>query len=99
MRIGRDVRMRRCNVDGCDNERKTKMYCNKHRQRFMRHGDPLIKTKVAKGYWEDIGCQAPECDRQAKIKGICTLHYQRDLRLKNKGMPFKYQREKEHEND
>lgn len=38
--------MRICTIDGCSIERKTsKLYCEKHRGRIRRHGDPTIALK------------------------------------------------------
>lgn len=47
-----------CKVDGCDRKVKGHGYCDKHYQRFKRHGNPLVvirNTKHTK-YDPDVMC-------------------------------------------
>jgi len=80
--------MRTCEADGCDAQLTRAKYCNTHRLRFRRHGDPNYRTKAAKGEWSGVTCSAKDCVREASVKGICTMHYSRNLRLKQKGIPL-----------
>lgn len=77
----------KCEVAECDNDKSHSKYCNKHYIRFYRHGNPNIRTKVAKGEWENVKCSVDDCDRNVRCKGICSMHYSRDQRLKYKGLP------------
>jgi hypothetical protein len=40
---------RPCAVRGCRDDARTKGWCSKHYQRFVKHGDPLITQKAANG--------------------------------------------------
>lgn len=82
--------MRTCEADECNEQLARAKYCNKHRLRWLRHGDPNYRTKVAKGEYEGVLCASRGCDRQANVKGICTMNYSRDLRLKQKGIPISH---------
>lgn len=71
-----------CIVENCGRPVKSKMgYCNMHRQRFRRHGDPFtvkqIKIHPAK-------CTFPGCDHPYESLGYCAMHY---VRLKTHGNP------------
>ena len=84
---------RSCMVDGCTNGYKARGYCNKHYCAWKRHGDPLIQTKVCKGYWDDTECSVDNCTRPVRTMGICSMHYLRDFRLKQNGLPMRYRDE------
>jgi 5-methylcytosine-specific restriction endonuclease McrA len=38
-----------CSVEGCDRSCHGELYCLMHRKRAERHGDPLVKKKLANG--------------------------------------------------
>lgn len=40
---------KRCLIDGCDNKRKAKGWCNVHYGRWVRNGDPLVTQRVRIG--------------------------------------------------
>lgn len=80
-----------CSVLSCMDKAIIKSFCRPHYMAWKRHGDPKVKTREAKGHWDGITCKVHDCTRPAKIKAICTMHYSRDLRLKQQGLPFKYQ--------
>lgn len=78
--------MKLCEAKGCEAQLTRAKYCNKHRLRFLRHGDPNYRVKVAKGEWDGVMCSAKDCDREAKVKGVCKMHYCRDSRLSKRGI-------------
>lgn len=82
--------MKKCEAKGCEERMLRAAYCNKHRLRFKRSGDPLYRSKVYKGEWKGVPCRVDNCPNEAKIKGICNLHYQRDYKLMRKGLPRKH---------
>lgn len=72
---------RTCTVDGCENRHRCKGYCDKHYQRWRKHGDPLhAQVQVSRrGTCEVDGCTSP-----IKARRLCCRHYQR---WKNHGDP------------
>lgn len=78
---------RGCAVEGCEAGHKSQGYCNKHYQRFRKHGDPLLVAKMGRksgGDWapapetaHDLICKVEDCDRQSRSLGYCRMHYQR----------------------
>ena len=82
-----------CKVDGCTETAIGKGFCRKHYCAYKRHGDPLFRTKVAKGHWEGMECIISDCVRPVRTMGICSMHYSRDFRLKQKGLPMRYRNE------
>jgi hypothetical protein len=84
---------RSCKVNGCSEIYHGKEFCKNHYLAFKRHGNPLIKTKMAKGYWAGMECKVNDCVRPVSTMGICSMHYSRDFRLKQKGLPLRYRDE------
>src|SRR5437899_1621435 len=43
--------MKICDIDNCNNPTRSQkaVWCAKHYQRFIRHGDPLVKLQAANG--------------------------------------------------
>ena len=37
----KDINLRTCSVDGCENKIKSNGYCSKHVQAWRKYGDPL----------------------------------------------------------
>ena len=77
-----------CQAENCEKIMVRAKYCNKHKLRYLRHGDPNIRTKVAKGEYKGVMCAAKDCDRDAQVKNLCKMHYTKNLRLKNKGLNY-----------
>lgn len=68
--------MKICSIDGCGNKHKGLDYCEKHYQRFKKHGDPLI-------YFAKKMCGVDECMGIYYGRGFCGKHYQRWVDHKN----------------
>jgi hypothetical protein len=66
-----------CKINDCDKKRNCQGYCNKHYLRWIRHGDPLYRSKVAKNEWKGVKCKILHCETNVKCKGLCKLHYQK----------------------
>ena len=62
--------MKACSVDGCDGKHKGYGYCDKHYQRFKRHGDVSV-------YFKKKQCSVDGCVDVYYGKGFCSKHYQR----------------------
>lgn len=66
----------RCSVDRCENPTKARGLCNKHYQRWLRHGDATTRIRYNNsGQCKIRGCTAPARSRQ-----LCQAHYLRWLK-------------------
>lgn len=81
-----------CAVEGCVSMtgNKTTIYCNKHLNRFRRHGDPRKKIRASPG--EFICCSVSGCEQKATRRGMCELHYDRLKRSGSTDAPKKITR-------
>lgn len=72
----------RCRVEGCEKARWARQpgrgYCAMHYRRWMRHGDPLVRKRVAVEAGQT--CSSDGCARPASTRGLCPGHYTRTLR-------------------
>jgi hypothetical protein len=62
-----------CTITGCEARQHARGFCDKHYQRFKKHGDPnwaFIKKT----------CSITGCNRPVSGKGWCKFHYQHWLR-------------------
>ena len=65
--------MKKCNIEGCEEQHKAKGYCNNHYRKFLKYGNPLAKGKGRKrGVCSLEGCEEPH-----EGLGYCNKHYQR----------------------
>lgn len=65
-----------CTIDGCNKKATRRGWCEKHYQRWLRHGDPLyINPNYAVS--KTGLCSMPGCIRKHLAKGLCELHYSR----------------------
>ncbi|MGH3777968.1 MAG: hypothetical protein ACRDRR_19920 [Pseudonocardiaceae bacterium] len=72
-----------CAVDGCGRWPMRHGYCDRHRQRWRRTGDPggaIAPRSPTRGL-----CTVPGCGRLDKARGLCPTHYQRWLRTGDPG--------------
>lgn len=62
--------MKLCSIEGCFIKHKGHGYCDKHYQRFKRHGDAQVRFKKK-------ACSISDCLNKYYAKGFCDKHYQR----------------------
>ena len=62
-----------CTIDGCENKRSSKLYCQSHHRRFKLYGDPL----ALKNHPQSGPCSVSGCKNNAIKKGLCDKHYSR----------------------
>ncbi len=62
--------MKVCTVDGCNGKHKGYGYCDKHYQRFKKHGNASVCFNPKK-------CNVEGCDLKYYGRGFCSKHYQR----------------------
>ena len=73
-----------CSIEGCNGPHYGRGWCNKHYQRWYKHGDPL-----APGRPEVAACEVEGCTATDRLKrGLCNKHY---LRLRRYGDPLTVQ--------
>jgi len=65
-----------CTVDGCKNNKNSKLYCPKHLARFKKHGNPLIGNSRGKQV-KHITCTVQGCNKKHCAQGLCQMHYRR----------------------
>lgn len=60
-----------CTVEGCNGKVRSKGFCNKHYQKFLKYGDPLFGKDV-----EEVRfCSVEGCGNEYFSKGYCKKHY------------------------
>jgi hypothetical protein len=67
-----------CSIDGCGGKHYGKGWCNKHWNRWHKHGDPLREPKGVRL------CSIEGCNRKHLRNGFCNMH---DIRNKKFGDP------------
>ena len=73
---------RLCTIEDCDSPVLARGWCNKHYQRWHRHGDP--GTLMVTGYGQ-AGCDVEGCERPHSSRGFCSVHANRVARLGTPG--------------
>lgn len=63
--------MKLCNVVNCAGIHRSKGFCNKHYQRWIKKGDPVKGTNV----YGVKKCKIDQCIRKHMAKGLCQKHY------------------------
>lgn len=70
-----------CDVEDCKNLVHRRVWCSKHYQRYMRHGDPLGGGPSP--VLGRTGCKSDGCTQQHYAHGLCHKHYQRHQKYGN----------------
>jgi len=70
--MGEKITVRKCEIDGCDNNYLAKGFCIKHYSAYKRNGDPCVDMRI-----KHIGCKIDGCDGRHSAKGYCQSHYQK----------------------
>jgi hypothetical protein len=61
-----------CAVDGCDNSKRTRGYCEKHYYKYRIYGDPLGASPS-----RQRTCDFSDCLNKHFSSGYCEKHYRR----------------------
>jgi len=72
--------MPKCKIEDCKNNAKSKGWCGKHYQRWLKNGDPLFIKTQPKGSRIGATCSVENCDNAVHANNLCNKHTQR-LRL------------------
>ena len=63
-----------CSIDGCDGfagvPGTARGWCSKHYNRWLRNGDPAVRTKRV----VTEQCSVPECGKPHDAQGLCSAH-------------------------
>jgi len=60
-----------CSVEGCENVRDARSWCNKHYLKWRKYGDPEGKRLITEG------CSVADCKGEHLARGFCRVHYER----------------------
>ena len=74
-----------CLVDGCSILSRRLGFCDKHSQRFKKHGDPLAIGSGGRPISDRV-CDVDDCTLPHRSLGYCSKHYER---FKKYGDPLK----------
>lgn len=78
-----------CSIPDCGKRHHAHGYCSNHREKFLRHGDPLagrprnaviIETDAATQRERSAQARCLECGKPEYARGFCQTHYQRRRR-------------------
>lgn len=67
-----------CAVDDCARPVASGGYCDTHRYRFQKYGDPLHATKI-RAYPPDARCRIDGCESRPFSGWLCVLHRSRAI--------------------
>lgn len=76
-----------CSIEGCDNQSRTRGWCEMHYRRWYRTGDPRIVRPPGIAA-STARCEVADCGARAERSGLCSPHYQRHLRGNDPHLPF-----------
>src|SRR3990167_3263 len=62
-----------CDVPGCEGMHRSRGWCAKHYERYLRYGDPTFTPRIKYG----PVCRLPGCGRKTNCRGLCHAHYER----------------------
>ena len=66
--------IKKCSVEGCDRQARTKGMCAKHYSNFWRTGKAEAEKPWGK-YIPKGKCSVEGCDRDVSAQGVCATHY------------------------
>ena len=66
--------IKKCSVEGCDRQARTKGMCSKHYGNFWRTGS-AVAEKPWKKYIPTKKCSVEGCMREVSAQGVCANHY------------------------
>jgi hypothetical protein len=83
----RSKKLKLCYVENCNNKNFGRGHCEKHYNRWRRHGDPLKGSKFRKisDKPPKLECSIENCNKQRVKHDYCVKHYERWPRH---GSPF-----------
>lgn len=86
--------MRKCSIEGCNNEHRALGYCQMHYVRLKKYGDPNITQTIMNS---TRSCSIEECDVKHYAKGLCKKHHIDKWRIDNEKHISEYnEKNKEH---
>lgn len=74
-----------CAIEGCEGPVRSRGWCRKHYDRWLRHGDPLAGDPPKQRAPADGKCTIEGCGNLHYARGWCNKHY---LRWKHHGDPL-----------
>ena len=79
--------MKKCSVDGCENELRAKGLCDKHYRRLKHTGKLETKRDVSlyRGRTTNELCDFPGCKNKIVTAGLCSNHYKQKLKYGKPG--------------
>lgn len=69
--VNKQNNTKRCSVDRCDSQHKSRGFCNAHYRRVLRHGQPEFPVRF---------CSVEGCSEAHYGLGLCRLHHLRQWR-------------------
>lgn len=81
-----------CKISGCEIAAYARGWCNKHYQRWRKHGDPLTLGVRKSRRPPRAACLVDACPTLASVKGYCHMHFHRQRRGLPMDAPAKKQR-------
>lgn len=73
-----------CSIDGCYKKNLARGWCQKHYQRWKRHGDPTLLIIRST-------CSFEGCENKHHAKGFCETHYTRWWRHEDPNKVFRFE--------
>lgn len=71
---------KQCSIDGCESESRARGFCQRHYQRWHKHGDPHYTHPYSKA---EV-CSVEGCGERKRLRvGLCNKHYSKKLRYGN----------------
>lgn len=84
-RVQRLIGDKRCDIEGCANERRSHGYCYRHYHLWRIYGDPHHDTGYLPRRERGEVCMVSGCGKRYHARGYCAAHY---ARLRKHGDPL-----------